>query len=258
MKKTLIVAATLLGALTANAQQPVGKFSITPKFGFSNNYTSRDMPASFYYATLDPIGEYEPYIYNIESNIESNITAGSFTFYNSKSKTGITFGAEAQYQFTKVFALSGGVMYTQKGATYDTKGFSTNLTDLKGNTYKYNIDEDIKLKLDYLTIPILANVYVAKGLALKAGIQPEIAINKKMQIQTSITPSDNPFITSTNSDVKNVSTFGLSIPIGISYEYHNFVADARYNLGLTNIEKEKASGAKHQNIAITIGYKIIL
>ena len=39
MKKTLIVAATLLGALTANAQQPVGKFSITPKFGFSNNYT---------------------------------------------------------------------------------------------------------------------------------------------------------------------------------------------------------------------------
>lgn len=254
MKKTLIVAATLLGALTANAQQPVGKFSITPKFGFSNNYTSRDMPASFSYYTLDPIGEYEPYIYNIESNI----TAGSFTFYNSKSKTGITFGAEAQYQFTKVFALSGGVMYTQKGATYDTKGFSTNLTELKGNTYKYNIDEDIKLKLDYLTIPILANVYVAKGLALKAGIQPEIAINKKMQIQTSITPSDNPFITSTNSDVKNVSTFGLSIPIGISYEYHNFVADARYNLGLTNIEKEKASGAKHQNIAITIGYKIIL
>ena len=137
MKKTLIVAATLLGALTANAQQPVGKFSITPKFGFSNNYTSRDMPASFYYATLGPIGEYEPYIYNIESNI----TAGSFTFYNSKSKTGITFGAEAQYQFTKVFALSGGVMYTQKGATYDTKGFSTNLTELKGNTYKYNIDE---------------------------------------------------------------------------------------------------------------------
>ena len=252
MKKTLIVAATLLGVLTANAQQPVGKFSITPKFGFSNNYTSRDMPASFSYYTLGPIGEYEPY------NIESNITAGSFTFYNSKSKTGITFGAEAQYQFTKVFALSGGVMYTQKGATYDTKGFSTNLTDLNGNTYKYNIDEDIKLKLDYLTIPILANVYVAKGLALKAGIQPEIAINKKMQIQTSITTSDNPFITSTNPDVKNVSTFGLSIPIGISYEYHNFVADARYNLGLTNIEKEKASGAKHQNIAITIGYKIIL
>lgn len=254
MKKTLIVAATLLGALTANAQQPVGKFSITPKFGFSNNYTSRDMPASFYYATFIPISEEDFLIHNSSSDI----TAGGFTFYNSKSKTGITFGAEAQYQFTKVFALSGGVMYTQKGATYDTKGFSTNLTDLKGNTYKYNIDEDIKLKLDYLTIPILANVYVAKGLALKAGIQSEIAINKKMQIQTSITPSDNPFITSTNSDVKNVSTFGLSIPIGISYEYHNFVADARYNLGLTNIEKEKASGAKHQNIAITIGYKIIL
>ena len=118
------------------------------------------------------------------------------------------------------------------------------------------------MKLDYLNIPLLANFYVAPGLALKAGVQPGILL--------SANASASGGGVSTDIDVSDAyNTFDLSIPLGISYEFDNFIIDARYNLGLTKVEKTSATIAgqtisnpynnvKNSVIMLTVGYKIPL
>jgi hypothetical protein len=43
--------------------------------------------------------------------------------------------------------------------------------------------------------------------------------------------------------------------MGISYEFSNFIIDARYNLGLTKVIKD-GIGSKNSVIMLTVGYKI--
>ena len=67
----------------------------------------------------------------------------------------------------------------------------------------------------------------------------------------------------TNHDVEFTDTdgmkkFDLSIPLGLSYEFDDFVIDARYNLGLTNIYDSDNVKVKNSVIMLTVGYKIPL
>ena len=54
----------------------------------------------------------------------------------------------------------------------------------------------------------------------------------------------------------------ISIPIGLSYEFNNhLVLDARYNLGLTKVNKESYPGekdSKNSVFCLSLGYKIKL
>lgn len=44
--------------------------------------------------------------------------------------------------------------------------------------------------------------------------------------------------------------------MGISYEFSNFIIDARYNLGLTRVTKDPSPSSKNSVIMLTLGYKI--
>ena len=83
---------------------------------------------------------------------------------------------------------------------YSRQGFKTKDVNVAG----YTISGD-SWKPSYLNIPVLANVYVVPGLAVKLGVQPGFMVDK--------------------DDAEDVNTFDLSIPVGLSYEYNNFVLD---------------------------------
>lgn len=88
----------------------------------------------------------------------------------------------------------------------------------------------------YLNIPVTLNYYAAKGFALKAGLQPGFMVSK--------------------DDMRDVNTFDLAVPVGMSYEFDNFVLDARYNIGVTKVPKH---GDGYTNVLqFTIGYKFKL
>ena len=54
----------------------------------------------------------------------------------------------------------------------------------------------------------------------------------------------------------NVNTFDFSIPIGLRFEFSNVVIDARYNIGITKIEKD---GKERNSVfQFTLGYKFKL
>ena len=132
-------------------------------------------------------------------------------------KAGFAAGAELQYQATDKVGLAVGALYSAQG-------------------YKYN---HITWTPGYINIPVTLNYYVAQGLALKAGIQPGFMVAKDDMIDGVL------------------NTFDLSVPVGLSYEYQNFVFDARYNIGCTKVFKHADKGYNNV-IQITVGYKLTL
>ena len=167
---------------------------------------------------------------------------------NAKVKVGFTAGAEAEYQLTKQLSLSAGALFSMQGAK------STTVFREVDNTTKEIREVDIKntMEFDYINVPILANYYIIEGLAVKLGIQPGFNIVAKRKRTDGVDKvSEN--LKNLGVDVRKVD---ISIPIGVSYEFNDFVVDARFNLGLTEVADLVKS--KNRVFQITFGYQIDL
>ena len=100
------------------------------------------------------------------------------------------------------------------------------------------------MNLDYINIPILANYYITKGLAVKAGIQPAFKVKAEAKVDGK------------SYDMDGSKSFDLSIPVGLSYEISDFVIDARYNWGMTKLLE--GFDSKNTVFQFTVGYKFAL
>lgn len=149
------------------------------------------------------------------------------------NRIGLVVGAEAEVGLTDIVGLSFGAIYSMQGAKDTENGV--------GGT----------MKLDYINVPILANVYVAPGLAVKLGLQPGFKVNSKAEAKANGVKAE--------ADLEGVKSIDLSIPIGLSYQYQNFVVDARYNWGVTKaFDDDWETDSKNSVFQITLGYKFSL
>ena len=161
---------------------------------------------------------------------------------DADSRFGLVVGAEGGYQLSKRISLTAGLLYSQQGVKESMSGVTSTI------------------KMDYLNVPILANVYVVKGLALKAGLQPGFLINDKVEVKTGgitaeVGLEESFSAAGIDADVKSLV---LSIPVGASYEYRNFVVDARYVIGLSKALSAGSESTKHNMFQFTVGYKFSL
>ena len=123
-----------------------------------------------------------------------------------KRKIGFVVGAEVEYRYMQPLSTALGVWYSGEGFRYT------------------EIDGDAHTNLDFLNFSAVENLYVADGLAIKAGLQFGYLLNVKSVVDGHSEDIGNSF-----------KKLNVSIPIGLSYEYRNVVLDARYNIGLTNL-----------------------
>ena len=150
---------------------------------------------------------------------------------DSKTRAGLAAGVEFEYHVSPLLGISAGAIYSMQGCKGKDEGV------------------DLTLKNDYINIPILANVYVAQGLALKAGIQPGFKVNSSLKAKVDGA--------SVNKDLEDTfKSFDFSIPVGISYEYMNVCLDARYNIGVTKVLEN--ADPKNTVFQLTLGYKFKL
>lgn len=216
MRKTLLVAATMLLSVCANAQRAVGTWTLQPKAGI-----------------------------NIAKMTNTE---------NGKVRWGLVAGAELGYQASPLLSITAGALYSQQGVNSDVDIYYNN------SNSQPDVRMEMTFKMDYVNIPILANFYVADGLAVKMGIQPGILINDKVEISKfgdSTETGLKDFYRDANADV-NIPSVDFAIPLGISYEFSNVVLDARYNLHLTNAISALGESTKHSVFQITLGYKFKL
>ena len=201
MKKMMMIAAMMIAAVSANAQNEVGQITLQPKAGI-------------------------------------NISTITGDYNDKKAKVGLVAGVEAEYGIAENFGIAFGALYSMEGCKMDVVATG-------GEGESAYLAKGVNVNLDYINIPILAQYYPVKGLAIKAGIQPGFNVRHKASKDGN------------KEDLPNVKSFNFSIPVGLSYEYQNFVLDARYNIGITKLFKEADQG-RNSTFSITVGYKFAL
>ena len=145
--------------------------------------------------------------------------------FDSNFKPGMVVGLETEWQSKAKFGWSVGLLYSQQGTKYALGEFKY--------TYNYN----------YINVPVLANFYVARNLALKTGLQFGFNVSNGYTIEGPGSKENR-----NDPDVKAVEA---SIPLGVSYEINQFVVEARYNLGLTYAVPR----TRFSTFQFTLGYR---
>lgn len=182
---------------------------------------------------------------------------------SSRYKTGFMGGVDLDYQMLDNLSISLGAYYAQQGCNYRNNSVETKGP---GNTVSGTGYSDWSTNLDYLNVPLMLNVYVAPGVAVKAGLQVGFALSGKMKYTTTDytkTPegeykSEKPRDVDIDMD-KTLNKVNFSIPVGFSYEFSNVILDARYNIGLTSFQNiDGFESSKNRVFTISAGYRFAL
>lgn len=119
-------------------------------------------------------------------------------------RTSIHAGLVAEIIVSDKFSVQPELLYSGQGATVTSDGGG-------------------RIKLDYITLPVLAKFPIAKSLSLEAGPQVGFLISGKYKTNDS------------NEKIEGLKTIDFGLDAGLEYELNNGVFfQARYNIGLTD------------------------
>jgi hypothetical protein len=149
-----------------------------------------------------------------------------------ETRTGFVVGVLAVIPLNARFAFQPEALYSSQGAKAD--GF------------------DAHIKLDYLNIPLLANINLSGGdypISLLVGPQLGFRTSAKLKAEEGGVEIEEDFDDETES-------FDFGLVTGVSATIRNFVVDARYTWGLSNINALEDDDQKVKNrvFTISVGY----
>ena len=174
---------------------------------------------------------------------------------SSNFKPGFTGGVQMEYQLTEVFGASAALLYSMQGTKYPDFMIDNENGTAEGVS-------DLRMDLHYLNVPVMLHAYVLPGLALKTGLQMGFLLDGRMKTESIPVTIDEEGAKTygETEDIeakwKDLKSFDISIPIGLSYEFENVILDARYNLGVTKIHKDY--DWRNSFFTFTVGYRFVI
>ena len=144
---------------------------------------------------------------------------------NFDSKLGFHAGLIGHIHLNKQFAVQPEIVYSAQGGDYTFEGVET------------------KIKLGYVNVPVMLQYMFDNGFRLQAGPQVGFIISGKREtggVETEI-----------KSDINTID-FSLGAGIGYVHPASGLGVDARYNLGLSNIN-DNNSTVKSTNRGFQLG-----
>ncbi|WP_220763519.1 porin family protein [Flavobacterium sp. UMI-01] len=137
--------------------------------------------------------------------------------YDSEAITSYHAGLVAEVKLLEGFAIQPELLYSTQGASYKYAG------------------EEFKNELGYLSIPVIAKIYLSKSLSLELGPQASFLMNQRK-----------------NVDFKDSKTFEFAAVGGLGLNItKSLFIQARYGLGLT--EASKNADIKNSTFQISAG-----
>lgn len=172
---------------------------------------------------------------DIKLGAKGGVNFSNITDSDMDGKTGFHVGVLAEAFLSEKFSIQPEILYSTQGA------------ELK------NDNSSLKLNVDYINVPIMAKYYVADGFNIQAG--PQFGFLTKAETKGTLDG-----IGSGTIDVKDsAESFDFGVNFGLGYELPaGLFFDARYNLGLSKINKESVSWAedgKNSVFQVSVGYK---
>jgi hypothetical protein len=140
---------------------------------------------------------------------------------------GYHLGLLAHIHLAKQFAMQPEVIFSTQGANFA------------------NGSDDGELNLDYINIPLMFQYMFDNGFRLQAGPQIGFLVNAKSKLGD------------VNSDVKNnFSSVDFGVGAGMSYVHppSGFGFDARYNIGLKNINENSSVDSFNRGLQLGVFY----
>ncbi|PVW15687.1 porin family protein [Marixanthomonas spongiae] len=164
---------------------------------------------------------------NIDLGIKAGVNFANVSDVSDfDSKTGFVAGAFVGFKLSDNLGLQADLLYSQQGAEFDAGKFD----------------------FDYINVPIIAKIYLMKGLNLQVGPQFGFVVDKKTEFDL-IDFSELPDFE--DSDVSGVIGAGYDFPLGIR-------VDARYNFGFNDLGKDDAfEVGKNRVFTISLGYSFL-
>jgi Outer membrane protein beta-barrel domain len=160
---------------------------------------------------------------------------------SASSVVGYNVGVFVEVKILDKLALQPELVYSSQGSEFSLR------VPYNGNLY----DTKNKFDIAYLNVPIMFKYYLVPKLNFEAGPQIGFLTSSKIVIQT--------LGQSVTQDAKNIFEsidFGFNIGAGFDFTEKLF-ANARYNIGLSNVAKSDGSGGTIKNnvISLSLGYK---
>jgi hypothetical protein len=151
------------------------------------------------------------------------------------SRTSFHVGALAEFPLADIFSV-------QVEALYSGQGFKADFEGSDG--------DKAEVQLDYISVPVLAKVYVIKGLSLEVGPQFSFLVNDEFDFNPN---SDGGDIDFGDVGVKT-KDFEVGVAAGLTFQTDmGLFASGRYNLGLTDVVED--ADIKNSVFQISVGYK---
>lgn len=144
------------------------------------------------------------------------------------TKAGLHAGLLGHIHITKSFAVQPEILFSAQGAKYTTAGVTT------------------KLNLNYLNVPILLQYMFDNGFRFEAGPQVGFLLTAKADNGTTKTDI--------KSDLKPLDV-GLAVGLGYIHVPSGFGVDARYNLGVSNINDNSSVKANNRGFQLGVFYQ---
>ena len=150
----------------------------------------------------------------------SNFTGGDA---DRNSLIGFHIGGIAEVKLNDKFSIQPELLYSQQGS---------------------EANDEVKVKVDYLAIPVMAKYYLSEKFSVEVGPQMSFLINDKAEYNDSSIPD-------AETDAASFD-FGLNAGVGFNIT-DNLFAQARYNYGITTVVENP--DIKNSVFQLSLGYK---
>lgn len=142
-----------------------------------------------------------------------------------KSRTSFNLGLFMEMPISERFSFQPEVLYSGQGFTAISRDQSN----------IFDVDDNVEYQLNYIQVPLMAKVYLVRGLYAEVGPQFGFKVNEEIDHK----PAESGGSTVIDSDDSYIKGFDTNVAVGAGYKFDNGLSlSARYTHGLTNIFKD--------------------
>ena len=160
---------------------------------------------------------------------------------DSKFRIGFNVGAEAEHALNSKTSIAFGAQYSQQGVAESAGGY------------------DVVFKMDYINVPVTVSHYFSPKFAIFAGLQPGFLVDDAVKVSYG---GESVTVSGIKKYMKNegidVSSFALSVPVGMAFTFGQVKMDVKYAYELTNTLSQGSEKSRHSYFQVTLGYKFDL